>query len=74
MMVPKAAAIHQLLCRSLVENVFNEGKLDLLDMLLTPDAIDHGLEGFDLSGGSAPPRSTVSCAPSASPFPICALR
>lgn len=52
-MVSKAA-IHQLLCRSLVENVFNEGKLDLLDMLLTPDAIDHGLEGFDLSGERGP--------------------
>jgi hypothetical protein len=46
--------IHQLLCRSLVENVFNEGKLDLLEMLLTPDAVDHGLEGFDLSGERGP--------------------
>jgi steroid delta-isomerase-like uncharacterized protein len=46
MMLSKAG-IHQLLCRSLVEKVFNEGKLDLLEMLLTPDAIDHGLEGFD---------------------------
>ena len=53
MMVSKAG-IYQLLCRSLVEKVFNEGQLDLLEMLLAPDAVDHGLEGFDLSGERGP--------------------
>jgi steroid delta-isomerase-like uncharacterized protein len=53
MMLSKAG-IHQLLCRSVVEKVFNEGQLDLLEMLLTPDAIDHGIEGFDLSGQRGP--------------------
>jgi steroid delta-isomerase-like uncharacterized protein len=53
-MMVSRATIHQLLCRSLVEKVFNGGELDLLEMLLAPDAIDHGLEGFDLSGERGP--------------------
>jgi hypothetical protein len=49
------AMIYQLLCRSLVEKVFHEGELHLLDILLSPDAIDHGLESFDGGSGERGP-------------------
>jgi predicted ester cyclase len=38
----------------MVEKVFNEGRLELLQQLMTPDAVDHGLEGFDTSGERGP--------------------
>jgi len=45
---------HQLLCRFMVEKVFNEGELDLLPVLLAPDAINHELEVFEPSGARGP--------------------
>jgi len=49
-----SATTHQLLCRSLVEKAFNEGELDLLQLLMAPDAVDHGLTDFDASGERGP--------------------
>lgn len=37
---------HQLLCHFMVEKVFNQGELELLDLLMAPDAIQHDLEIF----------------------------
>lgn len=42
---------HQFLCHLLVEKVFNEGDLDLLDLLMAPDAVSHHLELFGPSAG-----------------------
>ena len=49
--MPINATSHQLLCHFMVEKVFNEGELDLLDLLMAPDAVNHELEIF---GPSAP--------------------
>jgi len=48
------ATSHQLLCHFMVEKVFNEGELDLLDLLMAPDAINHELEIFGPSAARGP--------------------
>jgi steroid delta-isomerase-like uncharacterized protein len=45
---------HQLLCHFMVEKVFNEGELDLLDLLMAPDAVNHELESFGPSAARGP--------------------
>jgi steroid delta-isomerase-like uncharacterized protein len=45
---------HQLLCHFMVEKVFNEGELDLLDLLMAPDAVNHELESFGPSVARGP--------------------
>jgi steroid delta-isomerase-like uncharacterized protein len=45
---------NQLLCHFMIEKVFNEGELDLLDSLVAPDAINHDLEMFGPSVSRGP--------------------
>ena len=45
---------HQLLCHFMVEKVFNEGELELLDLLMAPDAINHELEIFGPTAARGP--------------------
>jgi len=45
---------HQLLCHFMVEKVFNDGELELLDLLMAPDAINHELEIFGPSAARGP--------------------
>lgn len=45
---------HQLLCHFMVEKVFNEGELGLLDLLMAPDAVNHELEVFGPSAARGP--------------------
>jgi len=45
---------HQLLCHFLVEKVFNNGELELLDQLMAPDAVNHELEIFGPSTARGP--------------------
>ncbi|HYU32636.1 MAG TPA: ester cyclase [Thermoanaerobaculia bacterium] len=45
---------HQLLCHFMVEKVFNEGELELLDLLMAPDAVNHELEIFGSSAARGP--------------------
>lgn len=52
--MPSSATTHELLCRFMVEKVFNEGQLDLLPLLLAPDAISHELEIFGPSAARGP--------------------
>jgi steroid delta-isomerase-like uncharacterized protein len=52
--MPSSPTTHQLLCRFMVEKVFNGGELDLLPVLLAPDAINHELEIFEPSGARGP--------------------
>lgn len=47
-------ATHELLCRFMVEKVFNQGELDLLPLLMAPDAISHELEIFGNSAARGP--------------------
>jgi len=49
-----SATGHQLICHFMVEKVFNEGELDLLDLLIAPDAINHELEIFGSSAARGP--------------------
>ncbi|HKH48839.1 MAG TPA: ester cyclase [Thermoanaerobaculia bacterium] len=49
-----SATSHQLICHFMVEKVFNEGELDLLDLLIAPDAINHELEIFGPSAVRGP--------------------
>jgi steroid delta-isomerase-like uncharacterized protein len=52
--MPINATTHQLLCHFMVEKVFNEGELELLDLLMSPDAINHELEIFGPSAARGP--------------------
>ena len=52
--MPTNATSHQLLCHFMVEKVFNEGELDLLDLLMSPDAVNHDLEIFGPSAARGP--------------------
>jgi steroid delta-isomerase-like uncharacterized protein len=52
--MPISTTSHQLLCHFMVEKVFNEGELDLLDLLMAPDAINHDLEIFGPSVARGP--------------------
>jgi steroid delta-isomerase-like uncharacterized protein len=52
--MPTNATSHQLLCHFMVEKVFNEGELELLDLLMAPDAINHELEIFGPSAARGP--------------------
>lgn len=45
---------HQLLCHFMVEKVFNDGELELLDLLMAPDAINHELEIFGPTAARGP--------------------
>ena len=45
---------HKLLCHFVVENVFNEGELALLDLMMAPDAVNHELEIFGPSAARGP--------------------
>lgn len=45
---------HQLLCHFMIEKVFNEGELDLLDSLMAPDAVSHDLEIFGSAASRGP--------------------
>lgn len=45
---------HKLLCHFMVEKIFNEGQLDLLDLLMAPDAVSHELELFGPSATRGP--------------------
>jgi steroid delta-isomerase-like uncharacterized protein len=45
---------HELLCHFMVEKVFNEGELGLLDSLMAPDAVTHDLEIFGPSASRGP--------------------
>ena len=45
---------HQLLCHFMIEKVFNEGALDLLDSLVAPDVINHDLKMFGPSASRGP--------------------
>jgi len=47
-------ATHELLCRFMVEKVFNQGELDLLPLLMAPDAVSHELEIFGTSAARGP--------------------
>jgi steroid delta-isomerase-like uncharacterized protein len=42
-MTPVSQATHQLLCRLVIDKVFNDGDLDFLNVLMAPDAITHEL-------------------------------
>lgn len=48
------ATSQQLLCHFMVEKVFNQGELDLLDLLMAPDAINHELELFGPAAARGP--------------------
>jgi steroid delta-isomerase-like uncharacterized protein len=52
--MPINATSHQLLCHFMVEKVFNDGELELLDLLMAPDAINHDLEMFGPSAARGP--------------------
>jgi steroid delta-isomerase-like uncharacterized protein len=52
--MPASATTHELLCRFIVEKVFNEGQLDLLPLLLAPDVHTHDLEVFGASAAHGP--------------------
>jgi steroid delta-isomerase-like uncharacterized protein len=52
--MPINTTSHQLLCHFMVEKVFNEGELELLDLLMAPDAINHDLEIFGPSAARGP--------------------
>lgn len=52
--MPTNTTSHQLLCRFMVERVFNEGDLDLLGLLMAPDAVSHQLEIFGPSATRGP--------------------
>jgi steroid delta-isomerase-like uncharacterized protein len=45
---------HKLLCHFMVEKIFNEGQLELLDLLMAPDAVSHELELFGPSATRGP--------------------
>jgi steroid delta-isomerase-like uncharacterized protein len=45
---------HKLLCHFMVEKIFNEGELELLDLLVAPDAVSHELDLFGLSAMRGP--------------------
>lgn len=47
-------ATHELLCRFMVEKVFNQGELDLLPLLMAPDAVSHELEIFGTTAARGP--------------------
>jgi len=49
-----SATNHQLLCHFMVEKVINNGELELLDLLMAPDAINHDLEIFGPAAASGP--------------------
>jgi len=49
-----SATTHQLLCHFLVEKVFNDGKLELLDLLIAPDAVNHEMEIFGSAAARGP--------------------
>jgi steroid delta-isomerase-like uncharacterized protein len=52
--MPSSQSTHELLCRVMVEKVFNEGQLDLLPLLMAPDALTHELEAFGAATASGP--------------------
>lgn len=52
--MPINTTSHQLLCHFMIEKVFNEGELDLLDLLMAPDAVNHDLEIFGPSAARGP--------------------
>lgn len=52
--MPISTTSHQLLCHFMVEKVFNEGELELLDLLMAPDAINHELEIFGPAAARGP--------------------
>ena len=52
--MPASTTTHQLLCHFMVEKVFNDGDLELLDLLMAPDAINHELEIFGPSAARGP--------------------
>lgn len=45
---------HKLLCHFIVERVFNEGALDMLDLFMAPDVVNHELEVFGPSAAQGP--------------------
>ncbi len=51
---PMPTMSHKLLCHFVVEKVFNEGELALLDLLMAPDAVSHELEIFGPSAARGP--------------------
>lgn len=51
---PMPIMSHKLLCHFVVEKVFNEGELALLDLLMAPDVVSHELEIFGPSAARGP--------------------
>ncbi len=52
--MPTNTMSHKLLCHIMVEKVYNEGAIDLLDLLMAPDAVSHELEVFGPSAARGP--------------------
>jgi steroid delta-isomerase-like uncharacterized protein len=52
--MPADIASYKLLCHFMVEKVYNEGELDVLDLLMAPDAVSHELEIFGPSTARGP--------------------
>lgn len=50
----RSDSTHELLCRFMVEKVFNQGELDLLPLLMASDAVNHELEIFGTSAARGP--------------------
>jgi steroid delta-isomerase-like uncharacterized protein len=52
--MPTGTASYKLLCHFMVEKAYNEGELDVLDLLMAPDAVTHELEIFGPSLARGP--------------------